>query len=291
MLDFTGLIRKIIAMPLTIRFLDVVEMLIIAFVIYHILVWVKNTRTWFLLKGIIVVLLFIGVAMLFNLNTILFIVKNSINVIVIALVVVFQPELRKFLEQLGKGNVLLNFFSKSAQERIRGFDEKTVDELVKASFALGRTRTGALIVIERELPLEEYIKTGIEVDAVVTSQLLINIFEHNTPLHDGAIVVRGNRIVSATCYLPLSANSSVSKELGTRHRAALGVSETTDSLTIIVSEETGHVSVASGGGLRLGLSQDQLREILRGLLTEEQNDKNGFKWWKGWLKREKEAVK
>lgn len=286
--NFTDLIQKIIATPFTIQLTDIVEMVIIAFVIYQLLVWVKNTRTWFLLKGIVVLLAFIGLAMLFELNTILFIARNSLNIILIALVVVFQPELRKALEQLGKGNVLLNFFTRNSAGKINSFSENTINELVKASYALGRTRTGALIVIERELPLTEYIKTGIEVDAVVTSQLLINIFEHNTPLHDGAVVLRGNRIVAATCYLPLSANSSVSKELGTRHRAALGVSENTDSLTIIVSEETGRVSVASGGGLRLGLTADQLRVILSDLLEVEASPGRGLnKLWKGWLKHEK----
>lgn len=287
--NIADLIRKITATPFTIQLTDVVEMLIIAFVIYQLLVWVKNTRTWFLVKGIAVLLVFIGLAMLFELNTILFIARNSLNMIVIALVVVFQPELRKALEQLGKGNVLMNFFTRSSADSSACFSEKTIDELVKASYALGRTRTGALIVIERELPLVEYIKTGIEVDAVVTSQLLINIFEHNTPLHDGAVILRGNRIVAATCYLPLSANSSVSKELGTRHRAALGVSEATDSLTIIVSEETGRVSVASGGGLMLGLTAEQLRECLRGLLAEETMQKRGIRKWKGWLKHEKDV--
>lgn len=144
-------------------------------------------------------------------------------------------------------------------------------------------------MIERELPLVDYIKTGIEVDAVVTSQLLINIFEHNTPLHDGAIVIRGNRVQAATCYLPLSANGNVSKDLGTRHRAALGVSEVTDSLTIIVSEETGRVSVASGGGLTLGVNADQLREILQELCAEEDTPKRSLLLWKGWKKNERKA--
>ena len=174
--NFTELIQKIMAMPFTIQPTDIAEMLIIAYVIYHLLVWVKNTRTWFLLKGIVVILLFFGVALLFEFNTILFIAQNSLNIIIMALVVVFQPELRKALEQLGKGNVLMNFFTKGTSEVQSHFDENTIDELVKASYALGRTRTGALIVIERELPLQEYIKTGITVDAVVTSQLLIKYF-------------------------------------------------------------------------------------------------------------------
>lgn len=277
----SDLLDEFITLQITPRISDVLEMIIIAYVIYHILVWVKNTRTWFLLKGLLFLLIFFGIATILEFNTILYIAKNSLNIIVMALVVVFQPELRTALEQLGKENVLMKFFSSSSSQVSEGdeFSEKTIEELVKACYALGRTRTGALIVIERELPLVEYIKTGIEVDAVVTSQLLINIFEHNTPLHDGAVVLRGNRVVSATCYLPLSQNSQVSKDLGTRHRAALGVSEVTDSLTLIVSEETGRVSVASAGSLKLGLTAEELREELRGLQKpEEEGKKRLWRW-------------
>ena len=289
MASFAEFFNKISVTQLSVRVTDILEMIIIAWVIYHLLVWVKNTRTWFLLKGIAVLLSFVGIASILKFNTILFIVEKSLSVIVLAVVVVFQPELRKALEQLGKGNVILNFFSNSSAVNPNRFSAQTIDELVRASYALGRTRTGALMVIERELPLVDYIKTGIEVDAVVTSQLLINIFEHNTPLHDGAIVIRGNRVQAATCYLPLSANGNVSKDLGTRHRAALGVSDVTDSVTIIVSEETGRVSVASGGNLTLGVNADQLREILQELCAEEVIPKRSLLPWKGWRKNERKA--
>lgn len=281
---------EIITLQIALRITDVLEMIIIAYVIYHLLVWVKNTRTWFLLKGLLFLLIFFGIATILEFNTILYIAKNSLNIIVMAIVVVFQPELRTALEQLGKENVLMKLFSSSSNQVAEGdeFSEKTIEELVKACYALGRTRTGALIVIERELPLVEYIKTGIEVDAVVTSQLLINIFEHNTPLHDGAVVLRGNRVVSATCYLPLSQNSQVSKDLGTRHRAALGVSEVTDSLTLIVSEETGRVSVASAGGLKLGLTPDELRAELRALQKPEDTGKK--KLWRWRRRRDEEQI-
>lgn len=259
MARITGFLNKL--QWLTVGPTDIIEILIIAFVLYHLLVWVKNTRTWFLLRGVIVILGFFGVAAFLQLNTILYIAQKSLSVIVLAVVVVFQQELRRALEQLGKNNVLINFFS-PVEDESRGFDEKTVEELVKASFALGKARTGALMVIARAIPLTEYEKTGIEVDAVVTSQLLINIFEHNTPLHDGAVIIKGNRVVSATCYLPLSSNSSISKDLGTRHRAALGVSENTDSVTIVVSEESGNVSLAVGGDLKLHLTPEQLMEAL-----------------------------
>ncbi|MDD6213375.1 MAG: diadenylate cyclase CdaA [Clostridiales bacterium] len=266
---------------------DILEILIIAFALYHILIWVRNTRTWFLLKGVVVILLFFGFAAVLKLNTILFIAERSLSVIAIAILVVFQPELRKALEQLGKNNAIFNLFSGSQDGNENEFDQKTVEELVHASYALGRARTGALIVIEREIPLGEYVRTGIEVDALLTSSLLINIFEHNTPLHDGAVVVRGNRVEAATCYLPLSKNTNIPKELGTRHRAAIGVSEVSDSITIVVSEETGKVSVASDGVLSHNLEAEQLRELLETLRTPKEPKGLGLKFWKGRPKNER----
>lgn len=242
---------------------DIVEIAIIAFFIYQILVWVKNSKAWFLVKGIAVILVFVLVAVIAEMHTILYIFKSVLSIAVMAIVIVFQPELRRALEQLGRKNYLSAIFSfdtgKSATER---FSDKTVNEIVKASYDMAKVKTGALIVIERELSLGEYERTGIEVDALVSNQLLINIFEHNTPLHDGAVLIRGNRIVSATCYLPLSDNMELSKELGTRHRAGVGISENTDSFTIIVSEETGRVSVANAGKLYVNLEPDELRDML-----------------------------
>lgn len=247
---------------------DIVEIAIIAFFIYQILVWVKNSKAWFLVKGIAVILVFVAIAVVTEMHTILYIFKSVLSIAVVAVVIVFQPELRRALEQLGRKNYLSAIFSfdsgKSATER---FSDKTVNEIVKASYDMAKVKTGALIVIERELSLAEYERTGIEVDALVSNQLLINIFEHNTPLHDGAVLIRGNRIVSATCYLPLSDNMELSKELGTRHRAGVGISENTDSFTIIVSEETGRVSVASAGKLYVNLEPDELR----GMLTKAQD--------------------
>lgn len=244
--------------------IDIVEILIIAFLIYHVLVWIKNTRAWMLFKGILVILLFVLVAAIFQMNTILWIAERTINVGVIAIVVIFQPELRKALEQLGRKNLLTNLFSfdfgKTNEER---FSERTINELVKACYEMGKVKTGALIVIEDAVILAEYERTGIELDALLTSQLLINIFEKNTPLHDGAIIVRRDRVVSATCYLPLSDNMLLSKDLGTRHRAAIGISEVSDSMTIVVSEETGKISLAQGGKLERDLDQEQLRECLK----------------------------
>ena len=242
---------------------DIVEILIIAFLIYYMLVWIKNTRAWMLLRGLMVILLFVLLAALFQMNTIIWIARNTLNVLVIALVVIFQPEMRKALENLGRKNVLAFLFSfDSSKEDTGKFSDKTINEMVKACYEMGKVKTGALIVVEDEIVLSEYERTGIAVDGILTSQLLINIFEHNTPLHDGAVIVRENRIVAATCYLPLSDNMELSKQLGTRHRAGVGISEQTDSVTIIVSEETGQVSVAQNGRLIRGVNSSRLREIL-----------------------------
>ena len=242
---------------------DILEIALISFFIYQFMVWIKFTRAYTLLKGILIVLLFILFAYVLKMNTILWIIKNLSTILLTSVVVIFQPELRKMLEQLGQKKFMASIFpldaGKEVQER---FTDKTINELVKACFDMGEARTGALIVIEQNIRLSEYERTGINVDAVLTSQLLINIFEHNTPLHDGAVLVRGNRIVAATCYLPLSDNMELSKQLGTRHRAGVGISEGSDSLTIIVSEETGQVSMAQNGQLSRGLTSAELRSAL-----------------------------
>lgn len=245
-----------------VTWVDVIEIFIISFLFYSVLLWIKSTRAWNLFKGILVVLSFVLVAGIFQMNTIIWLAQNTLNVGLIALVIIFQPELRKALENLGGKNIFGRLFSISKTDNIK-FSDKTIDELVKACFAMGRVKTGALIVMEDEILLDEYVRTGIDVDAIVTSQLLINIFEKNTPLHDGAIIVRGDRVLSATCYLPLSDSLALSKDLGTRHRAAVGISEVSDSLTMIVSEETGKVSVAMHGKIFHDVDADSLREKLR----------------------------
>lgn len=268
---------------------DVVEIIIISFLLYQIMLWVKNTKAWALLKGMVVIMVFIMFAALFQMNTILWIVKNVLSLAVIAVVVVLQPELRRALEQLGRKNIIAALFPFENTKFTEGrFSDKTMNEIVKASFEMGKVKTGALIVIEQNHSLSEYERTGIEVDGIVTSQLLINIFEHNTPLHDGAVIVRGDRIVSATCYLPLSDNMALSKELGTRHRAGVGISEVTDSLTVIVSEETGYVSVAYEGELYRKLDADGLREKLL-MVQNKQVEEKKRRLWKGRSRSEKET--
>lgn len=270
---------------LNIRWEDIVEVIIISFLLYHIMVWIKHTKVWLLMKGIIIILAFILLAIIFHMNTIMWIVENVLSLAVIAIVVILQPELRRALEELGRKSFITDFvtFEKPADER---FSDKTVNDLVKASFEMGKVKTGALMVIEQNVLLTEYERTGIEVDGLISSQLLINIFEHNTPLHDGAVIIRGNRVVSATCYLPLSDNMEISKELGTRHRAGVGISEVTDALTIIVSEETGNVSVTYEGALYRNLDANGLKEKLHMIQNKEVEEKKR-RLWKGRAKDEK----
>lgn len=267
----------------TIDAYDILEILIIAFLVYYILVWLKTTRAWQLMKGLIVICVFLLFAYSMKMTTIIWLAQNLLSISAIAIIVVMQPELRHALEELGKKNFLPSgMFSDTSKIEHDYFSEKTINEIVKACYEMGKVRTGALIVIEGKESLREYERTGIEVDGIVTSQLLINIFEHNTPLHDGAVIVRGNRIVSATCYLPLSDNLGLSKELGTRHRAGVGVSEATDSVTVIVSEETGRISMAKEGKLERNLNADELRAKLQQELINENEEKTKSKRiWKG----------
>ncbi|MDO5522374.1 MAG: diadenylate cyclase CdaA [bacterium] len=273
-----------------INFTDWVEIAIIAFMIYHIIIWVKDTRAWMLLKGVVVILVFSLIASILNLSVILWIASKTINVGIIALVIIFQPELRRALEQLGRKNIVMSIMPFDEQkDKNERYSEKTITDLVRATFELAKTKTGALIVCEQDITLNEYVRTGIIMDSVVSSQLLINIFEHNTPLHDGAIIIRGDRIVAATCYLPLSDNLLLSKDLGTRHRAGVGISEVSDSITIIVSEETGAVSIAEGGNIIRNLDADTLRERLQGCDKKASQSAKKFKLWKGRSKDEEKV--
>ena len=270
---------------------DVVEILIITFLFYYMLVWIKNTRAWVLLKGIMVILLFVLVAAVFQMNTIIWIAKNTLSVTITAIVIIFQPEIRKALENLGQKNFLTSFFAFDfSKGEIAKFTDKTINELVKACYEMGKVKTGALIVIEDEIVLSEYERTGIAVDGILTSQLLINIFEKNTPLHDGAVIVRGDRVVSATCYLPLTDSLSISKDLGTRHRAAVGISEVSDSLTIVVSEETGKVSIAMGGELYRNVDAEFLKNKLS-FIQHREKKVSKIELWRRRLKDVKESGK
>lgn len=261
-----------------IRFADILEIIIIAYLMYQLMVWIKNTKAWMLLKGIIVLSIFILIASVLKMNTILWLAKNSVNMLATAAIVVFQPELRRALERLGQKAFWSAFIPFERTSPMGRYNERTIDAIVTACYEMGRVKTGALIVVEQDIMLTEYQNTGIPLDCIVSNQILINIFEHNTPLHDGAIIIRGNRIVAATCYLPLSDNMRLSKDLGTRHRAAVGMSEVSDALVIAVSEETGRVSFAIGGHLTRGVPDRQLREKLIQLQNKhEENKKFVFK--------------
>ncbi|MBQ8633028.1 MAG: diadenylate cyclase CdaA [Lachnospiraceae bacterium] len=245
------------------RPMDFVEIILIAVVFYYVIKWIKTTRAWVIVKGLIVLLLVWILATVLKFDVILWLFTNTIGVGITAVLILFQPELRRVLETLGQRKILsLDLFMEGKDKKNEKFSQDTLNELVRGTFELAKTKTGALIVLEQDVSLNEYAQTGISIDGIITSQLLINIFEHNTPLHDGAVIVRGDRVVSATCYLPLSGNMRLSKDLGTRHRAGVGISEVTDSFTIIVSEETGKVSIARGGNLIFNVDGDFLRAKL-----------------------------
>lgn len=279
-LDFIKKYGSWMELP-SITFIDILEIAIIAFGIYQVIVWVKKTRAWMLVKGLIVLLVICLIAIILNMNVVLWIFQKTVGVGITALIIVFQPELRKALEQLGRKQIfkpLLVFDNQKAENE--KFSEKTINEIVRATYELARAKTGALIVLGNEVTLAEYERTGIVLDSLVSSQLLINIFEHNTPLHDGAIIIQKDRITSATCYLPLSDNMELSKDLGTRHRAGVGISEVTDSLTIIVSEETGKVSIAFGGELLRNVDGEYLKAKITNFTGTPKIDKRRLRFWK-----------
>ena len=268
-----------LTMP-SINIIDIVEIIIIAFAVYHIIIWLKDTRAWVLMKGIVVLFVVWIVALVLGMNVLLWIFQNAMVIGITALVIIFQPEFRNALEQLGRKS----FSSISPFEDSKGkyerYSDRSIQGIVKAVYEMAKVKTGALIVVEKDIQCREFERTGIPIDAEISSQLLINIFEHNTPLHDGAVILRDNRVVSATCYLPLSDNLELSKDLGTRHRASLGVSEVSDSLTIVVSEETGVVSVAQEGKLVRKVDADTLTEMLQ-KVSRKASESTRKKWWKG----------
>ena len=283
---FQGMRSWISFLP-RITFSNITEIIILTILVYYALLWVKSTRAWYLMRGIAMIMAFAVAAAIFHWDTILWILGKTGGIAVTALVIIFQPELRKALEQLGQKNLIrsvIPFESSKPEEGL--FSDRTIREIVKGCVEMSRAKTGALIVVRQLDSLAEYERTGIAVDGIVTSQLLINIFEKNTPLHDGAVIVQGNRVTYATCYLPLSDNMRLSKDLGTRHRAGVGISEVTDSMTVIVSEENGKISVAYEGTLSRGLTAEELEEKLRSI-QKKPTDEKAHKRWKGWFHNEK----
>lgn len=268
-----------------VRINDVIDILIVSVIIYEVARWIRNTRAWMLFKGLLVLAAFTLIAAVLQLHTIMWILNKIFSIGITAAIIIFQPEIRRALESLGKKNIIANIFAFDDSKEEEIFDDKSIQAITKACVEMGKAKTGALIVMERDVGLGEYERTGIPIDSKITSQLLINIFEHNTPLHDGAVLIRNNRIVSATCYLPLTDSLEIGKELGTRHRAAIGISEVSDSITIVVSEETGGISIARGGKIYRNLNADSLKNYLQ-ILKNTSSDSKIFKLWKGRGKNE-----
>ena len=260
---------------------DIIEIILIAFLIYKIIGWFRGSKAGMIIKGIVVIVGFTVLASILHFDTILWLLQNSLTFGITAALIIFQPELRRALEELGRGNFIAGFFNFDSTEKEELFDESVITEVCKAAAEMSRAKTGALIVIEKGISLQEYEKTGIQIDGKVSSQLLINIFEHNTPLHDGAVIIRGDRIVSATCYLPLTASQDLSKELGTRHRAAVGISEVTDAYTVVVSEETGAISLSYDRRLIRNLTAEDVKDVLLRAYAPKETDKAKIKLWKG----------
>lgn len=266
----------------TISFIDIIDILIVAYIIYRVMKLLKDTSAERLIKGIIILVGIMLLASMLHLTMISWLLQQALNVGLFAIVVVFQPELRRLLEQIGKGNFSRLIVPADAPDEVASMITATVS----ACADMSRTKTGALIVFERRERLGEIISTGTMVDAAPSAELIKNIFFKNSPLHDGAMIVRAGRVCAAGCVLPLSGNQSLSRDLGTRHRAAVGMSESADSVLVVVSEETGSISVAIGGMLKRHLSPDMLRKLLENeLLDSEKQEKSRLAairdMWKG----------
>lgn len=241
---------------------DALDVLIVAFLIYQLLLFIRGTHAVQMALGAMVLVLVYWVSSLFDLETVNWILRTFLPYVVFGIIVVFQAEIRKALAHLGKTPLLGAFQSEKT--------EGVIDEVVLAATTLSSEKTGALVVIEREMGLRSYIETGIALDAILTYDLLISIFNPGTPLHDGAVVVQGNRVAAAACFLPLTVNPELSRTLGSRHRAAIGVTEDTDALAVIVSEETGSISLVAGGQIRRGLEGRALKQALLEALEVEE---------------------
>lgn len=237
---------------------SIMDILIVAFVLYRLMLLIRGTRAVQLIKGLVVLLVATAVSSLLNLNTVHWLLKQTMTALVVALPIVFQPELRRALEKLGGGD----FFARPLTQMAEGDLSALIDEVVRAVQNMSATRTGALIVLERGTGLEEFVDTGIKVEGLVSAELLVNIFIPKSPLHDGAAIIRGDRLQAAACVLPLSESRELARELGTRHRAAVGLTEQSDALAVVVSEETGTVSLAVEGNLYRRLNEPGLRELL-----------------------------
>lgn len=254
--------------------INVLDIVLVWYVLYKILTLIKGTKAVQLLKGIFVIIIARIVTEQLGLETIGWMLKQVIDFGFLAIIIIFQPEIRRALEQLGRGKLFQRSISQEEEEQTR-----LIEAMRKSVSYMAKRRIGALISIERDTGLNEYIETGIRTDADITSELLINIFIPNTPLHDGAVIIQRKKIMAAACYLPLSENPFISKELGTRHRAAIGLSEVTDAITIVVSEETGAISITANGNLNRDLSLDDFSDLLQKLwFGPIQQEETSSKW-------------
>lgn len=261
---------------------DVVDIAIMAFLIYKVIMLMRRTNSGAVAKGVLLLLFALGVSTFFHLNTVSYLLQQLMVWGVVALVVIFQPEIRRFLEQMGRTSLGKVFTPEEARNELDSAITQTVD----AYMSLSKSKTGALMVFERKNMLDDAIKTGTALDCTVNAELLKNIFWNKAPLHDGAVIVRAGRIVGAGCMLPMSGNVNLSRELGMRHRAGIGASEHTDAVVAIVSEETGSISVAVGGMLKRHLASETLERLLRNeLLPERENDEAASKFKLGNLLR------
>ncbi len=267
-----------------IRIMDVIDILIVAYVIYKGIKLLRETRAAQLVKGIIILILAMQLSSLFKLYLVNYILVNAMQVGFIALIVVFQPELRRALEKMGRSKFsrVFSVFDDNTEEEI----SNTVSEICRAVKSLSENRIGALLVLERKTKVGDIIRTGVTLDSKVSAELLINIFVPNTPLHDGAVIIRNNSLVAAACFLPLTQNSELNIELGTRHRAAIGITEISDCVSLVVSEETGKISLALDGTLTRNLTVESLEKALSKILSPESNELNTKKFmlWKGMKK-------
>ena len=249
----------------TLRFLDIIDIAIVAVCIYKLYMMIKETRAEQLVKGLVIIFIFVKISDSLKLYTVNWVLENMMTALAIMIIVVFQPELRKILETIGRSNILTKSFADIRGEKV----DKCVEEIVHAVFSLSRQRIGALIIFERSTGLGDVVETGTVLNSAISSELLINIFIPNTPLHDGAVVIKNATIKAAACFLPLSTEQSISKELGTRHRAAIGMSEKSDCLALIVSEETGGISIAEHGKINRYVDEPTLTKILTKLYNDQ----------------------
>ena len=253
---------------------DIIDISIVAYIFYKIFMFIKDTRAAQVLKGIIFLLVATQISSTFNLHTLYFILENALEIGVIATIIVFQPELRAGLEHIGRTN--FNFILKGNMNNSEENINQTIEEIVEALYSLSRQKIGALIIMERDTKIGDIINTGTIIDAEISRQLLINIFIPNTPLHDGAVVLRDSKLKAAACFLPLTQNKDLSKDLGTRHRAGIGISEVSDCITLIVSEETGDVSIAKAGKLYRSIPKERMINILRSNLLKSKREERSF---------------